>query len=131
MCSQYISRILFISLLLILLLLHRSSAFHLHASHDGAARGVQIGHLEQIFAAVFGRPEAATVGDELGWEAAALRLLLSGLRELHEVALLETQLLRGRWNFRFGAEYYRKAWRLMGTLSLSIWFSLLRNLTCP
>ena len=70
------------------------SVFLLQVSLYGASSRVQVCHLEQIFAAVFGRPEAVvTVGGELGRETAPISLLLSDLREFHGVALNETQFL--------------------------------------
>ena len=71
----------------------RSSAFLHHVAYDGAPRGVQVGHLEQIFTTIFGRPEALAVGRELGREAALRSLLFSALGEFHGVALDKTQFL--------------------------------------
>ena len=72
----------------------RPPAFLGHFSHDSAPRGVQVGHLEQIFAAVLGRPViVVTVGGELVREAALRGLLFSALGELHGVALGESQFL--------------------------------------
>ena len=82
-----------VSLLEGFLAIVRSPAFLLHLSHDGAPRGVQVGHLEQIFTAVFGRPEAVTVDRELWWEAARHSLLFSALSEFHGVALGKPQFL--------------------------------------